>query len=51
MFNSQTHGYHSLRNEATRLWVTLPNKCKEVKDINTLKRMIVSCKCGIIVLN
>ncbi len=36
-FNSQTHGYHSLRNEGTRLWATLPNSLKEAKDINTFK--------------
>ncbi len=41
-FNSQTHGYHSLRNEGKRLWATLPNSCKEAKDINTFKRMIVN---------
>ncbi len=41
-FNSQTHGYHSLRNEGTCLWATLPNSCKEAKDINTFKRMIVN---------
>ncbi len=41
-FNSQTHGYHSLRNEGTRLWATLPNSCNEAKDINTFKRMIVN---------
>ncbi len=41
-FNSQTHSYHSLRNECTRLWATLPNSCKEAKDINTFKRMIVN---------
>ncbi len=28
-FNSQTHGYHSLRNDGTCLWATLPNICKE----------------------
>ncbi len=38
--NSQTH--HSLRNEGTRLCATLPNSCKEAKDINTFKRMIVN---------
>ncbi len=41
-FNSQTHVYHSLRNEGTRLWATLPNSCKEAKDINTFKQMIVN---------
>ncbi len=41
-FNSQTHDYHSLRNEGTRLWATLPNSCKEAKDINSFKRMIVN---------
>ncbi len=40
-FNSQTHGYHSLRNEGTHLWATLPNSCKETKEINTFKQMIV----------
>ncbi len=42
MFNSQTHGYHSLRNEVTCLWATLPNIFKEAKDINIFKRMIVN---------
>ncbi len=41
-FNSQTHGYDSLRNEGTRLWATLPNSCKEAKYINTFRRMIVN---------
>ncbi len=41
-FNSQTHGYHSLRNEGTGSWATLPNSCKEAKDINTFKRMIIN---------
>ena len=40
-FYTQTHGYHSLRNEGTRLWAMLPNCCKEAKDIYTFKRMIV----------
>ncbi len=35
-FLSQTHGYHSLRQEGTRLWDTLPNICKDA-----IKR----CKC------
>ncbi len=30
-FLSQTHGYHSLRQEGTRLWDTLPNICKVAK--------------------
>ncbi len=34
-FNSQTHGYHSLRNEGTCLWATLPNSGNDAKDINT----------------
>ncbi len=38
----KTHGYHSLRNEGTCLWATLPNSCKEAKDIDTFKRMIVN---------
>ncbi len=38
---SQTHGYHSLRQESTCLWDTLPNICKEAKDVNAFKRMIV----------
>ncbi len=41
-FNSHTHGYHSLRNEGTHLWATLPYSCKEAKYINTFKRMIVN---------
>ncbi len=41
-FNSQTHRYHSLRNEGTRLWATLPNRCKEAKYISTFKRMFVN---------
>ncbi len=40
-FQTQTHGYHSLRNEETRLWADLPNVCKEAKDIGTFKRMVV----------
>ncbi len=40
-FQTQTHGYHSLRNEGTRLWAALPNVCKEAKDISTFKRMVV----------
>ncbi len=40
--NSQTHGYHSLRNKSTDLWATLPNSCKEAKYINTFKQMIVN---------
>ncbi len=38
---TQTHGYHSLRNEGTRLWAALPNACKEAKDISTVKCMDV----------
>ncbi len=38
---SQTHGYHSLRQEGTRLWDTIPNICKDAKDVNAFKRMIV----------
>ncbi len=34
---SQTHGYHSLRQEGTRLWDTLPNICKNANDVNTFK--------------
>ncbi len=41
IFQTQTHGYHSLRNEGTRLWAALPNACKEAKDISTFKRMVV----------
>ncbi len=40
-FQTQTHGYHSLRNEGTRLRAALPNACKDVKDISTFKRMVV----------
>ncbi len=36
-FLSQTHGYHSLRQECKRLWDTLPNKCKNAKDVNAFK--------------
>ncbi len=36
-FLSQTHGYHSLRQEGTHLWDTLPNICKDAKDINAFK--------------
>ncbi len=32
-FQTQTHGYHSLRNEGTRLWAALPNAWKEAKDV------------------
>ncbi len=41
-FLTQTNGYHSLRNEGTRLWAALPNACKEVKDISTFKHMVVN---------
>ncbi len=42
-FQTQTHGYHSLRNEGTicRLWAALPNACKEAKYISIFKRMVV----------
>ncbi len=40
-FQTQTHGYHSLRNEGSRLWAALPYACKEVKDISTFKCMVV----------
>ncbi len=40
-FLSQTHGYHSLRQEGTWLWDTLSNICKDAKDVNAFKRMIV----------
>ncbi len=40
-FQTQTHGYHSLRNEGTRLWAALSNTCKEAKDISTFKCMVV----------
>ncbi len=40
-FQTQTHCYHSPRNEGTRLWNALPNSCKEAKDISTFKRMVV----------
>ncbi len=40
-FMSQTHGYHSLRQEGKRLWHTLPNICKDATDVNVFKRMIV----------
>ncbi len=38
---TETHGYHSLRNEGTRLWAALPNASKDTKDISTFKRMTV----------
>ncbi len=40
-FQTQTQGYHSLRNEGSRLWDALPNACKEAKNISTFKRMVV----------
>ncbi len=40
-FLFQTHGYHSLRQEGTPLWDTLPNISKDVKDVNAFKQMIV----------
>ncbi len=40
-FQTLTHGYHSLRNEGTRLWAALPNACKEAKDISIFKRIVV----------
>ncbi len=40
-FQTQTHGYHSLRNKETRWWAALPNACKVAKDISTFKRMVV----------
>ncbi len=30
-FQTQTHGYHSLRNEGTIVWADLPNAFKESK--------------------
>ncbi len=42
-FQTQTHGYHSLRNEGTRLWAVLTNACNEAKDISTFKHMVVEC--------
>ncbi len=38
-FQTQTHGYHSLRNEGTtwELWAAFPNACKEANYISTLK--------------
>ncbi len=40
-FQTQTHGYQSLRNEGTRLCASLANACKEAKDISTFKCMVV----------
>ncbi len=40
-FLSQIHGYHSLRQEGTCLWDTLPNICNDAKDVNAFKRLIV----------
>ncbi len=40
-FQTQTHIYHSLRNERTRLWAALPNAYKEAKDISTFKHMVI----------
>ncbi len=40
-FLSQTLGYHSLRQEGTRLWDTLTNIRKDAKDVNAFKRMTV----------
>ncbi len=40
-FQTQTHGYHSLRNEVTMLCTALLNACKEAKDIITFKHMVV----------
>ncbi len=40
-FQTQTHGYNSLRNEGTRLWAALINACKEAEDISTFKHMVV----------
>ncbi len=40
-FRTQTHGYHLLRNEGTRLWTALPNVYKEAKYISTFKCMII----------
>ncbi len=40
-FPTQTHGYHSCRNEGTKLWAALPNACKEAKNISTLKCMVI----------
>ncbi len=36
-FLSQTHSYHTLRQEGTHLWDTLQNICKDAKDVNALK--------------
>ncbi len=40
-FQSQTHVSHSLRQDGTRLWDTLPNICKDTKDVNVFNQMIV----------
>ncbi len=38
---SQTYGYHSLRQEGTHLWDTLPHIRKDAKDVTEFKQMIV----------
>ncbi len=40
-FQTPTDGYHSLRNEDTRLWAALPNAHKEAEDKSTFKSMVV----------
>ncbi len=50
-FITQIHGYHSLRNEGTRLLAALPNACKEAKDISTFKRMVADVSLLVTCLN
>jgi hypothetical protein len=39
-FNTMTHGYHSLRQEGTRLWESLPNSCRSAADLKTFKTLV-----------
>ena len=39
-FNTMTHGFHSLRQEGTRLWESLPIAYKQAKDLQTSKTLV-----------
>ena len=42
-FNTMTHGFHSLRQEGTRLWESLPIAYKQAKDLQTFKTLVFKC--------
>ena len=39
-FKTMTHGFHSLRQEGTRLWESLPTSCRNAKDLKTFKTLL-----------